>query len=269
MPIIRVNFNQYEEGEEYRFRLFEEAEKNFKVFLTLLSSYWQSTIDGPIYAREIKAMAMELARIRLSLEDVRTDTEYSQTRTEFLYQNLTSLLFPGSGGAPILGKGDIDFRDFLVEIIKIYFKGSIPTAMQEAVGLLTSGQVVVREAFKEARNPGSGFDISDQFTFLVDVLIDSPGSVDVFLAEQNVRILLSIIRPAHTLYRLKFILEDEYVGNQDPSTDQTEKVLDAFTFALSNYGYEDFRRFVEGVDRIDPLGVKRRVSIVGEIHTEF
>lgn len=269
MAVVRVNFNNYEDGEEYRYRLFDEAERNFKIFLTLLSSYWQSTIDGPNYAREIKAMAIELARIRLTLEEVRTDTEFRQTRTEFLYQNLTSLLFPQRDGAPNLGGGDVDFRDFLVEIIKIYFKGSVPDSIASAVDLVTSGKVEVREAFKEAREPGSGFDISDQFTFLVDVILDSPGATDVFLADQNIRILLNIIRPAHTLYRLKFILKDEYVGNQDPDTDQVNKVLDSFTFALSNYGYEDFRRFVEGIDTVDPLGMKKSVSVTGEVHTEF
>jgi hypothetical protein len=214
-------------------------------------------------------MAVELARIRLTLEEVRTDTEFRQTRTEFLYQNLTSLLFPQKDGAPDLGKGDVDFRDFLVEVIKIYFRGSVPEAMVSAVELVTSGKVEVREAYREARDPGSGFDISDQFAFLVDVILDSPGSTDVFLADQNIRILLNIIRPAHTLYRLKFILKDEYVGNQDPDTEQTNKVLDSFTFALSNYGYEDFRRFVEGIDTVDLLGVKKSVSVTGEVHTEF
>ncbi len=270
MPIIRVNFDAFEEGEQYRIRLVEEANRNFKIFLNLLSSYWRSTVDGPNYAREIKAMSLELARIRLALEDIRTDTKYSSTRSEFLYQILTSVVFPKRvPGAPNPGLQDLDFKEFLTDVIKLYFKGSIPSSIQEAVELLVNGRVSVTEAFLEARKPGSGFDISDQFAFIIDIILDSPGSTDVFLADRNIRILLNILRPAHTLYRLKFILEDEWPGQQDPDPDgrQQSKVVDTFTFALSNYTYEDFRKFVEGVDGVDVLGTKKSVSVTGEDHS--
>jgi len=84
MPIIRLNFNTFENGEEYIYRLTEEANRHFQVFLTLLSSYWQSTIDGPNYTREIKSMSIELARIRLSLEAIRQDTYFVSTRADYL-----------------------------------------------------------------------------------------------------------------------------------------------------------------------------------------
>lgn len=270
MPILRVNFNTYEEGEQYVNRLSTEANRNFQVFLTLLSSYWTSTVDGPNYTREIKAMAIELARIRLALDDVRTDTYYGQVRADFMYQVLTSVLFPQRAGAPDPGLSDLDFRDFLVEIVKIYFQGSIPKSMKDAVELFVTGRVVVTEAFKEAQRPDSGFDISDQFTFCVDVILDSPGSTDVFLADKNVRILLNIVRPAHTLYKLRFVLEDEWFGGQDPDSNdpsKSNKIADAFTWTLSCYNYEDFRRFVEGVEGVDLLGTKKAVAISGEDHS--
>ncbi|KKL71141.1 hypothetical protein LCGC14_2097860, partial [marine sediment metagenome] len=140
MAVIRVNFNTYEEGEQYLNRLSDEANQNFRIFLTLLSSYWQSTIDGPNYTREIKAMAIELARIRLALDDVRTDTYYDRIRADFLYQVLTSVLFPQDDGAPDTRLSDLDFRDFLLEIIRIYFQGSIPKSMKDAVELFVTGQ---------------------------------------------------------------------------------------------------------------------------------
>lgn len=271
MVIVRVNFNTYEEGEEYRARLSEEANKNLKLFFTLLSSYWQSTIDGPNYARELKAMSVELARLRLALEEIRTDTYYGQVRTDFMYQVLTQVLFPDRGPDPDFA--DLDFRDFLLSIVAIYFKGSIPQSMHDAVQLLVgNSRVVITENFLEARKPGSGFDISDQFGFGVDVILDSPGDIDVFLADRNIRILLNIIRPAHTLFRLRFVLSDEYLGNQDPdqpsdATGFNAKVSDSFSMVLSGYDYEDFRRFVEGMEGIDYLGVKKSVSVTGEDHS--
>ena len=263
MPIVRVNLNDYEDGEEYLNRLNQEAENNFRVFLVLLSSYWKSTVDGPNYARELKAMALSTARIRLAMDDIRADVDYRTTRTEFLYQILTSMLFPGASADP--GFADLDFVEFLRELVKVYFAGSVPESMKKAVELVTNNmEVLITENFKEARKPGSGFDISDEHTFNVDVFLPSPGSIDVFLAEKNIRILLGIIRPAHTLYSLKFVLKDEYVGNK--TSLQSEKILDAFSFDLSNYGYEDFRKFVEGISGIDPLGTKKSVHVTGENH---
>ena len=269
MAIIRVNFNTFEAGEQYQTRLADEANRNFRIFLTLLSSYWQSTIDGPNYAREIKAMSLALAKIRLALDDVRRDTYYSQTRADYLWQMVTQVLFPQEEGAPDPRLCDLDFRDFLLEVVQIYFQGSIPKSMKDAVELFVEGRVKVTEAFLEARKPGSGFDISDQFTFCVDVILDSPSSTDVFLADKNIRILLNIIRPAHTLYKLRFILEDEWTGQQDPDpeVDAPNKVVDAFRWTLSCYNYEDFRRFIHGIYGIDLLGTKVPKSVVGEDHS--
>jgi len=272
MPIIRINFNTFESGEEYLYRLEEEANRHFKVFLTLLSSYWQSTIDGPNYTREIKSMAIELARIRLALDEIRKDAYYASTRADYLYQTLTYLLFPRGTKVANPNLDDIDFRDFLIKLIALYFKGSIPSALQSAVELVTNAEVLITENFEEAKKPGSKFDISDQFGFNIDVLLDSPVDTDVFLADKNIRILLSIMRPAHTLYNLRFILQDEYLGQSDDGTghsdpDQPHKILDSFSWALYNYGYEDFRRLVEGVKGVDELGVKEVKDVEGEDHS--
>lgn len=271
MAIVRINFNTFEDGEEYKIRLADEANRNLKIFFTLLSSYWQSTIDGPNYAREVKAMSIELARLRLALEEIRTDTFYASTRSEFLFQVLTQALFPKR--APDLRVSDLDYRSFLLQVLDIYFKGSIPDSMKRAVQLLVgNAEVVITENYLEARKPGSGFDISDQFGFGVDVILQSPGDVDAFLAERNIRLLLNVIRPAHTLFRLRFVLGDEFFGNEDPdeSSDATgfnAKIVDSFDFVLDCYDYEDFRRFVEGVDGIDYLGVKKSKNVVAEDHS--
>jgi hypothetical protein len=217
-------------------------------------------------------MAIELARLRLNLEEVRKDAYYTSTRSDYLYQTLTYLLFPYGTEAANPGLNDLDFRDFLRELINIYFQGSIPLSVQKAVELVTNGEVLVTENFEEAKKPGSKFDISDQFGFNIDVILDSPVDTDVFLADRNIRILLSIIRPAHTLYNLRFILQDDYLGQSDDGTgqlnpDQPYKMIDAFSWALYNYGYEDFRRLVEGIKGVDELGVKEIRSVIGEDHS--
>lgn len=271
MAVVRYNLNVFTSGEEYQGRLQSEAERSFRILLSLLSSYWQSTVDGPNYARELKAVAIELARLRLTLEDIQQDVDYATTRTEFLYQVVTSMLFPQPGGAPDLRRTDEDFRQFLLKIVSIYFAGSVPGSVQAAVQLVTGGEVVVHEHFLDARLPGSGFDISDEFGFTVDVLLGSPGQVDVFLADRNVRIVLALVRPAHTLYRIRYVTRDVYDGSitpsaNPPSESRSDKVGDSPSGELSRYGYEDFRSFVEGVEGVDLLGSKRPIPVLNEPH---
>src|SRR3972149_5612430 len=94
MAVIKKSFNEYNLGEQYLNQLNEEANKNFRIFLLLLSSYFLSKIDGPSYARAMKSMSIEVARVKLALDQIRTDTYYRSTRGEFLYQVLTSIVFP-------------------------------------------------------------------------------------------------------------------------------------------------------------------------------
>jgi len=265
VAIVRGNFNAYEAGEEWLSRLDLESQRNFKILLSLLSDYWKSSIDGPSYARELKAVALSISRLRLSLEDIQIDQSYSTTRTEFLYQILTSSLFPGVDGAPDLEKSDVEFREFLNEIIKIYFKGSVPSSIQKAVELVTGGQVIVHENFLEGRKKGSGYDIADEFGLTIDVILPNPGFINTILSEKNVRILLAIIRPAHTLFKLKFILRDVYLGQNTAS--HFGKISDSFSAVLSNYSYEDFRKFTYGIAGLDRKGFKKSVSVMDEEHS--
>lgn len=265
----RPNVNAYESGEVYLATLQNEVERNFAILLSLLSSYWKSRVDGPNYARSMKAMSIALSQVRLSLGEIYSDSEYAATRGEFLYQVVTNLMFPTE--APDLQSSDVDFRKFLSELIPLYFSGSVPESIKSAVELLTGGDVVLYEMFEEARKPGSGFDISDQFSFGIDVILNSPSQTNTFLSDRNIRILLQILRPAHTLYRLRFVLTDEYFGNQTKpvtgSPYEPNKILDRPTFDLAEYRYEDFRKYVLGVKGVDPLGFKVSRSVIAEDHS--
>jgi hypothetical protein len=267
----KVNFSDYNTGEQYLNQLNDAANRNLQIFMRLLSSYFLSRIDGPNYVRHLKSMAIEVSRVRLALEEIRTDAYYTSTRGEFLYQILVSILFPDEVPDPKLG--DIDFKDFLNEIVDIYFQGSIPPSIKRVVELLTkNANIVISENFELAKKPGAKLDISDQFGFNIDIILNGSIDFDLFLADKNIRILLNIIRPAHTLYRLRYIMGDEYFGNQlDPNTGEIDtrlkKVTDSLRSSLDSYSYEDFRKFVEGVEGIDTLGTKKSKSIILESHS--
>ena len=268
MAIVKVNSNAYENGEVYLAQLQNEVNKNFVILLSLLSSYWKSTTDGPNYARSLKAISIALSQIRLSLDDIYNDTEYALTRGEFLTQVVTKLVFPDT---PVtLEKSDVEFRTFLVELIKLYFKGSVPDSIEKAVELVTGTDVVLHINYEDARQPGSGLDISDQFGFSIDVALNSPSQIDTILADRNIRIVLQILRPAHTLYTVRYILSDQYLGNNALpyiGPKPPKKIDDSLSINLNDYRYEDYRKFVLGLYQVDPLGTKKLFTASAEDHS--
>lgn len=267
--LIRANANAYESGEVYLSRIQEEVNAEFTILRTLLSSYWKSTVDGPNYARNLKAVAIALSQIKTSLDSILDDTNWSATRSEYLYQVITNLVFPKD--APNLETDDSDFQSFLLSVIELYFKGSIPSSIEAGVKLLTGGDVKIVSAYEAARRPGSGYDISDEFTFAIDILLTNDSQINTMLTDRNIRILMSMIRPAHTLYKIKNILQDSYIGNYKPPTTgepyQPNKIVDSGIMDYNDYSYDDFRKFTLGVFGLDPLGFKKAKTIIGEPHT--
>ena len=81
----RVNFSVIPRGKEYNLRVLERAQSVFANLLNLLPSNYISAVQGPNYTIELKAVAVELAKIELALEDVDLDRDNRRTRSEFLY----------------------------------------------------------------------------------------------------------------------------------------------------------------------------------------
>lgn len=257
----RLNHTVEQNGVEYNLRLTQRTQSIFKNLLDLLPSNYISTVEGPNYSVEIKAVALELARLELALEDVKFDIDFQTTRTEFLYTLIGYMVFM-NGQLPKTDYDDEQFRQFLLSVIGIYFKGSVPTALLEGVHLFFSGSTTLTENFLQARLPTSGLDISDEFGFQVNVTDTTNGfPTDTFTLESNVRLLLDIIRPAHTLFQIRYIFTDQYNPNNG------QGILDASRSSLSNYYYEDFRVYGRGLLDQDRLGRKVNQLVIGEDHT--
>lgn len=256
----RVNRTVSQTGREYNLRLVQRAQGIFSQLLNLLPSNYTSTVEGPNYTVELKAVAVEIARLELALEDVYSDTSFATTRSDFLYSIVGYFVFL-NGRLPELEFSDAEFRNVLLNLIRIYFQGSIPKSMADVVNLFLSGDVLVTENFLILRKGGSGLDISDQFGFDVDIVIPLDGGFpdNVFGADATIRHILDIVRPAHTLYRIRYIFQDRYVP--------TNGVIgDAMRWAMSNYYYEDFRSYWGGLRDRDRLGRKTNQRVVSESH---
>lgn len=257
----RLNHTVDQDGKEYNLRLIQRTQSIFKNLLDLLPSNYISTIEGPNYTVETKAVALELARLELALEDVKFDVDYETTRTDFLYTLIGYMVF-ANGQLPRTSYDDEQFRQFLLQVIGIYFKGSIPSALLQGVELFFLGELTLTENFLLARLPHSGFDISDEFGFQVDILDTSSGfPPDVATLEFNTRLILDIIRPAHTLFKIRYIFTDHYNPNNGAG------ILDSASWRMASYYYDDFRVCPDGLQDIDRMGRKVNQQVVAEDHT--
>jgi len=258
----RLNYTIQQQGKEYNLRLATRAQSIFTNLLNLLPSNYISTVQGPNYTNELKAVAVELSKLELALEDVSLDGDFKNTRSEFLYSIIGYLVFL-NGKLPITTFDDQEFKQFLLNVIRIYFQGSVPGSMRDGVQLFVSNNVTITENFLLVRAGASGLDISDQFGFQID--IDSLGGFpsEVFSLDSNIRLILDILRPAHTLFRIRYIFRDTYT----PNADTTGKVNDAMRWRLANYWYDDFRVYPRGLKDRDRLGVKENKSVVSEDHS--
>jgi hypothetical protein len=220
--------------------------------------------QGPAYTNALKAVAVELSRLELALEDVSYDVDFSRTRSEYLWSVLGYLVLVNSK-LPNIAFSDLEFRNFFLNLIRIYFQGAVPESMKDITQLFNSGDVMVDEMFLLVRKGASGLDISDQFVFNIDYVASAGGAFppNVFEADSAIRQLLDLVRPAHTLFRLRYIFSDD----QFP-TDVLGKVLDAMRWRMSIYHYDDFRQYWTGIRDRDRLGRKVNRYVVSESHSK-
>jgi hypothetical protein len=272
----RLNYTIQQKGKEYNLRLLQRSQANFTTLLNLLPSSYVSAVQGPNYTIALKAVAVELSRIELALEDVNFDYCFvnpqtknpalpaqATTRSDFLYSIIGYLVLV-NGQIPPLQWDDATFRSFLINLIRIYFQGSIPQSMADVVDLFYSGNVTVTEDFLLVRQGAAGYDISDEFTFQISITAPPGGGFppDVFDSDSATRIILDLVRPAHTLFSIRYIFTDQYIPN-----DVFGVVLDAMRMNLGAYYYEDFRSYWVGIRNRDRLGKKTNMAVAGEDHS--
>jgi hypothetical protein len=251
-------------GKEYSLRLMQRSQTIFSTLLNLLPSSYSSAIQGPNYTQALKAVAVELSRLELALEDVDRDRDFQHTRSDFLW-SIVGYLVLVNNKLPDLGFSDEEFRQFFLNLVRIYFQGSVPQSMKDVVDLFFSGNVTVTEDFLLVRQGASGLDISDEFIFNIDYIAPPGGGFppNIFEADSAIRQLLDLVRPAHTLFRIRYIFTDTYIPN-----DTIGRILDAMRWKMSIYHYDDFRHYWQGIKDRDRLGTKVNQVVTGEDHSD-
>lgn len=209
-----------------------------------LASNYRATIPSTEYAKFLRSLSIELAKLTVGIEELSADIDFGEVRPEFLYQTVAYYIFR-DGDLPDLELSDEGFREFLLTILEIFFQGSTPESIRDAVTLFTDENFTLKENFIETRSPTSPLDISDQFGFTVEFdLEEGEFPPDLFTLQDNINLLVKIVKPAHTLFTVAYLFQDGYTG---PSDGDGSGVVDEVSFSIVDRRYEDIRRYCKGM----------------------
>jgi len=244
-----------EEGLEFRRRVKAEESRLTKVMMSMLPSVFTAQQPSPNYAIHLKNVATQLARLRVALDQISDDKYFTTVRSEFLYQMLAYMVYV-DGKYP-RNMSDYTFRNYLLSVIDIFFQGSTPKSMEDAIELFfTDLEATVREMALEGRESDSGWGVSDTHKWLVEVFVTEFPS-DIFDLQTDLGNLIRIVKAAHTLFTLRFVFSEVVPKPEDE--------LQSWT--MYDYKYDDARKFHGGIAGVDYLGSKVPVTETQEDHT--
>ena len=227
----------------------------------LTASNYVSQVTGSNYTIQYQALIRSIALLTIQAEETALDGNYKFTRTEFLYQIFGMLVFPEfDRGIPVI-PGDVSYRDFLQKMVDLLLGPATAENNRQGIQIMTDALVTITE--KVLAGPDSGWDMTHQFEFEVDV--EGKGTWTVtdietgektivevdfgtgfpenpFLLESTVRVLqrnadlvLTALKPAHTIYSYRHLFRDV-----------TNELSDSMSWEACYYYYEDFRKYCEG-----------------------
>ena len=222
-------------------------------FRAVLPSNYVAQVNGPWYSLQFQAMAEQLAAIQISTTEIYKDSGFDFTRTDFLWQVLGSLVFPGAtdrSGVPQID-GDTAYREFLHKMVMLLLQGATKASMEGGLEALDPDVVAtITERYLETppRDPVGAWTIEDQF--LVDIFIEgSTGNTfpaDPFVLQQNAALVLAALKPAHVFYGYSYLFRDAF----DKVADDTG----GMSLDLDSYYYADLRKWCMGAQRIAGTG---------------
>lgn len=235
---IQFPFPDVEDGKGYDKEIKKRANAILSTLMGFRPSNYLSEIPSTEYSKHMRAMATELAKLTFELERLSDDQKFENVRSEFLYQIVGELVFINDK-IPEIDFDDEEFRNFLLKVIDIYFQGSTPESIRDAVELFTDEDFTVTERFKDARNSPSARGIGDQFEFNIEFESGKTFADDYFGLQNNLNLLIQLVKPAHTLFAARSLFEELF-----PTP---ERVETSERYFLKDDHYEDVRSYWQGM----------------------
>lgn len=217
-------------------------------FRSVLPSNYVATTNGPWYSLQFQAMAEQLADIQISTTEVFKDSQWDFTRSDFLWQVLGTLVFPGasdSSGGPQISS-DVAYRRFLHKMVALLLQGATKASMEGGLEALDEGLIAtVTERYLETapRDTNGAYTIADQFSvdIFVEGSIENSFPTDPLVTQQNATLVLAALKPAHVLYSYSHLFKEAFENLSDE---------DGMSLDLDSYYYDDGRRWNLGAKEI-------------------
>ena len=232
-----------EKGQAYLTAVRNQVENILEDFKKILPSNYVSEVTGPFYSIQFQAIAEQLAKLQITAQEVFNDTGYEFTRSEFLWQLVTSVVYPtGSNtGIPSID-GDISFRDFLNNLIPLFLKGATKLSVEEGLALLTGVDIEIIEKFLALNVKDSLWGYPEQFEIEINISKNNGTAFpfDPFLLQDNLKLVLQALKPAHIIYDYRHVFREIF----------SDIITDSATTENTNYYYEDFRHNCQGLKEI-------------------
>lgn len=249
-----------QEGQQAIRSLRDITNTVLRTFFQVLPSNYVSQISGPNYTLQYQALAEQLAKVQLALEETGLLSDVDFTRPEYLWQMIGTLVLPDTDKFP-RGEfeidGDITYRDFLKRMIALLLQGALENTQKEGLELLTDGVISILDKVDFTGMPTSGWDITDAHTFEVNVMCSTTwgsgeeGGLgtgfpdDPFTTLRNNQRILRVLKPASALYDYRHLFLEMI-----PQWEESWKSK------FWSWYYEDFRKYC--------CGRKEIVSINGK-----
>jgi hypothetical protein len=238
-----------EVGQDYQRKKQALVNDIMRTFLGLLPSNYVAVTNGPWYTLQFQAIAEQLAAIQILAGEVGKDSDFDLTRTEFLWEVLGTLVFPGAderNGAPLID-GDTTYRAFLHKMVLFLLRGSTAAVVEEGTETVTGVNVELIEKFLHSvqRDPNGAWTIDNQFEMELNIEGFPPGNP--FIIQGNVEIVLEALKPAHTLFEYRHLFRDTFgdAFEGHPADD-----TNGMSWELNTYYYDDLRKNCYGVKEI-------------------
>jgi len=240
--------NPATQGQDYLGERRKLVEEIMAAFRAVLPSNYVAATNGPWYSLQFQAMAEQLADIQISSTEILKDSSWDFTRTDFLWQVLGTLVFPGATdktGIPQID-GDLAYREFLHRMVTLLLMGATKAAIEGGLEALDDNVIAtVIERYLETppRSPDGPYTILDQFT--IDILIEGADGgfpADPFLTQSNAALVIEALKPAHVIYTYGYLFQDAF----DQIADDGDGLDGALVLDLDSYYYDDTRKWCMG-----------------------
>lgn len=222
------------DSQDRRIVLEDLTDKIMSVYMQLLPSNYVSQTNGPTYTVLFRSFAEQLASLQLEAQELYGDLIVDVTRSEFLYDMIGSLIFPDADieGMPQIN-GDVTYRDFLGRMLVLVLRGSKIDAVEEALSLLDKSV-----SFEVIEKYLSG-DLTQQH--IIDVFVSNENKFpeEPFILQNNVKLVLKALKPAHIFYEYKNLFSEI-----------VDEISESVSYNHDNFYYEDYRKYCSGLRQI-------------------